>query len=128
VVSLRMVYTTDDQLSKYKEAIGSGDNLVTQLITDSKEQFEQSGTPYLALVVRGPQASLKVERIVGGSNPDIGRNMREKSMRAFYGKDKQHNCVFNVHGGVKKRRSLLDLIFWTGGRVMQEQESHDVDE
>lgn len=46
-------------------------------------------------------------------------------MRAYYGKNKQHNCVFNVHGGVKKRRSLLDLIFWTGGRVMQEQESQE---
>jgi nucleoside diphosphate kinase len=88
VVSVRMIYATDEQLGKYKEAIGSGDNLVTQIISEGKEQFVDSGTPYLALVVRGPGASIKVEQIIGGSNPEIGRNMRERSMRAFYGKDK----------------------------------------
>jgi len=47
--------------------------------------------------------------------------MHEKNLRAFFGVDKVHNCVMNVHGSIKRRRNLLDLVFWSGGRIPSKQ-------
>lgn len=73
----------------------------------------------LALFLRGVDAISKCEGIVGHFNPDMARKTNEKSVRAFFGKDKEHhNCVLKMFASQKK--NLSELIFWFGGRVQQE--------
>jgi hypothetical protein len=66
--------------------------------------------------VRGVDAINKCENIVGHFNPDMARKTNEKSVRAFFGRDKdQQNCVLKMFASQKK--NLSELIFWFGGRV-----------
>jgi|LauGreDrversion4_2_1035121.scaffolds.fasta_scaffold386639_2 hypothetical protein len=49
----------------------------------------------------------------------MARKTNEKSVRAFFGRDKdQGNCVLKMFASQKK--NLSELIFWFGGRVQQE--------
>jgi hypothetical protein len=49
----------------------------------------------------------------------MARKTNEKSVRAFFGRDKdQQNCVLKMFSSEKK--NLSELIFWFGGRVQQE--------
>jgi hypothetical protein len=104
-----------------KDVIGTGENIKSQILPTTEEE-DIGGSPYLVMVVRGPEAATKIDAIVGPVNPEISRKMHERNLRAYFGQDRVHNCVLNVHGGMKKRRNLLDLVFWTGGRIPKEPE------
>lgn len=60
----------------------------------------------------------------------MARKTNEKSVRAFFGRDKDHqNCVLKMFASQKK--NLSELIFWFGGRVQAElttvvEEQHQV--
>ena len=107
--------------------IGTGENIKGQILPSSQEE-EVSGQPYLVLVVRGADAATRVDQIVGQINPDIARKMHEKNLRSYFGTDRINNCVLNVHGGMKRRRNLLDLVFWTGGRIPKETPRKEEDD
>jgi len=47
-------------------------------------------------MLRGVEAIARVEKIVGHFNPDTARKTNEKSVRSFFGKDKDHNCVLKM--------------------------------
>jgi nucleoside diphosphate kinase len=69
----------------------------------------------LAFFIRGIDAISKCEKIIGHFNPEIARKTNEKSVRSFFGKDKDHNCVMKMFASQKK--NLSELTFWFGGRV-----------
>ncbi len=55
----------------------------------------------------------------------MARKTNEKSVRAFFGRDKEyHNCVLKMFASQKK--NLSELIFWFGGRVQQEQSTLEI--
>jgi hypothetical protein len=66
--------------------------LIAQICTDVSGEsgglFHANAQAYLSMVVRGPEATRKVENIVGHFNPEIARSMKEMSMRAYFGLDK----------------------------------------
>jgi nucleoside diphosphate kinase len=72
----------------------------------------------LAFFIRGVDAISKVESIIGHFNPETARKTNEKSVRAFFGRDKKQNCVLKMFASQKKNMS--ELIFWFGGRVYNE--------
>jgi hypothetical protein len=46
----------------------------------------------------------------------MARKTNEKSVRAFFGLDKEHqNCVLKMFASQKK--NVSELIYWFGGRV-----------
>jgi hypothetical protein len=46
----------------------------------------------------------------------MARKTNEKSVRAFFGQDKEaHNCALKMFSQQKK--NLSELIYWFGGRV-----------
>lgn len=50
----------------------------------------------IAIFVRGIEAIHKVERIIGYYNPEMARKTKERSVRSFFGSDKDHNCVLKM--------------------------------
>ena len=62
---------------------------------------------------------------MGHFNPEMARKTNEKSVRAFFGRDKeQHNCVLKMFASQKK--NISELIYWFGGRVQNESQSQEI--
>lgn len=74
--------------------------------------------PVLAMVLRGLEATRKVESILGHFNPEMARRTEEKSLRACFGRNRRQNCVLQIF---KQNRKNLDISYWFGGRVPQER-------
>lgn len=108
---MRMIYMDPEQASLYE-------HLFNEKLLASEDHKKVS---LFALFLRGVDAVAKCESIVGHFNPEMARKTNEKSVRAFFGTDKeQRNCVLKMFASQKK--NLSELIFWFGGRVQQEPE------
>jgi len=70
--------------------------------------------PVLALVVRGIEASKKIESILCHFNPELARRTNQKSLRSCFGRTRQQNCTLPIYQQSKKN---LDIKFWFGGRI-----------
>ena len=50
----------------------------------------------LAFFIRGVDAISKVEQIIGHFNPELARKTNERSVRSYFGRDKDLNCVLKM--------------------------------
>lgn len=86
------------------------------------EKLEQGAAgperPILAVLLRGLDASKKIDSILGHFNPELARRTNRKSLRACFGRSKAQNCVMHIFDQAKQH---LDLKFWFGGRVPSER-------
>jgi nucleoside diphosphate kinase len=109
---MRLIYMDKDQIALYE-------HLFNEKIFPKSQQESLAGTALFALFLRGVDAINKCEQIVGHFNPEMARKTNEKSVRAFFGRDKdQHNCVLKMFASQKK--NISELIYWFGGRVQNE--------
>lgn len=107
VVGLRMVYLEQKHKDEYYKIF--------------HQKIELSATwekPVLALVLRGLDASSKVESILGHFNPETARMTVQKSLRACFGRSMEDNCVMQIFDHSKQQ---LSLKYWFGGRVKPEK-------
>jgi nucleoside diphosphate kinase len=106
VCGMRMIYMDPEQAALYE-------HLFNEKLLATEDHKKVS---LFALFLRGVDAVAKCESIVGHFNPEMARKTNEKSVRAFFGTDKeQRNCVLKMFASQKK--NLSELIFWFGGRV-----------
>lgn len=105
---LRLAYLDDKQRTEYYQLL--------------HEKLEQGAAgperPVLAVVLRGLDASRKIDSILGHFNPELARRTDGKSLRACFGRSKAQNCVMHIFDQAKQH---LDLKFWFGGRVPSEK-------
>ena len=88
VSGMRMIYLDDEQRELYYHLFNE------RLASKNDTYFETHAL--LAVMLRGVEAIARVEKIVGHFNPDTARKTNEKSVRSFFGKDKDHNCVLKM--------------------------------
>lgn len=80
VVGLRMIHLSEHQRDEYNKTFGVALDRST----------------YLAVLLRGLDAHMKAEQIIGHFNPDLARRTAESSVRAFFGASKDENCTLNM--------------------------------
>lgn len=111
---IRMAYLDEKQRDEYY-----------QLFHEKLEQGAAgSERPVLAVLLRGLDASGKIDSILGHFNPELARRTSCKSLRACFGRSKAQNCVMHIFDQAKQH---LDLKFWFGGRVPSERLLFQVD-
>lgn len=81
VCGLRMAYLDDKQHDEYYKLFHE------KIVLNTWEK------PVLAIVLRGIEASRKVESILGHFNPETARLTDQKSLRACFGRDITENCA-----------------------------------
>lgn len=85
ICGLRLVYLDEKNREEYRSVF--------------HESIEMDGTwgkPVLAVVLRGLEATRKVESILGHFNPEMARRTDEKSLRACFGRSRQQNCALQI--------------------------------
>jgi nucleoside diphosphate kinase len=97
---MRMIYLDNDQTDLYEHLFNEKLTGV-QSQSPKKSDIEESKEDYskealFALFIRGVDAIAKCEKIIGHFNPQSARATNEKSMRAFFGVDKNHNCTLKM--------------------------------
>ena len=81
ICGLRMVYMDAKQHDEYYKLFHE------KIVLNTWEK------PVLAIVLRGIDASRKVEGIMGHFNPETARLTDQKSLRACFGRDISENCA-----------------------------------
>lgn len=114
ICGIRLAYLDEKQREEYYQLF--------------HEKLEQGAAgperPVLAVILRGLDASRKIDSILGHFNPELARRTDRKSLRACFGRSKTQNCVMHIFDQAKQH---LDLKFWFGGRVPSERLLFQVD-
>jgi len=119
ICGMRMIYMDKDQIALYEHLFNE------KIFPKGQGQENLQSTPLFAMFLRGIDAINKCEQIVGHFNPDMARKTNEKSVRSFFGLDKEHkNCVLKMFASQKK--NVSELIYWFGGRVQNETQAVEI--